>query len=67
MWIVLENRETKEITEYKSLAEAMKALTLSRKGLRRRFVVHQKYARGYWKSVEFIKTKRDEECLITDD
>ena len=67
MWIVLEHRQTKQMTEYKSIIEAMKALNLSRVGLRRRYVIHQKYARGYWKSVDWRPDRRTEECLITDD
>jgi hypothetical protein len=69
MWIVLEHKETKEQTEYKSIQEAMKALTLSRVGLRRRYVIHQKYFRGYWKCAEWRKDRENEkdECLITDE
>jgi hypothetical protein len=68
MWIVLEHKQTREMTEYKSIQEAMKALTLSRIGLRTRYVIHQKYSRGYWTSIDWKKQKNEkEECLITND
>ena len=63
MRIVLEHKQTHITTDYESIKDAMKALHLSYPELKKQYIVHRRYPRGYWESV-LLET---ETCLITDD
>lgn len=63
MRIVLEDKQTRETKEYESIKDAMKALCLSYKDLKKVYIVHRKYPRGYWESV-LLET---DDCLIQDE
>jgi hypothetical protein len=63
MRIVLEHKQTRITTDYESIKDAMKALHLSYTDLKKQYIVHRRYPRGYWESV-FLET---DDCLIQDE